>query len=118
MHDFALTPSYVVLFDLPVTSGLRLPYTWNPGHQARVGLVARDDTAADVRWFEVDPRWVFHTLNAYDDGGRVVVDLVRYAGACADGSGEPTWQWSSAPSSAVKGRKVLSHVSASNSCRA
>jgi carotenoid cleavage dioxygenase len=29
----------------------------------------------------VDPCWVFHTLNAHDDGGRVVVDLCRYEGA-------------------------------------
>ena len=88
MHDFALTPGYVVLLDLPVTfsldavsAGLKLPYTWNPAHQARVGLLPRGSAAAAVRWFEVDPCWVFHTLNAYDDGGRVVVDLVRYAGA-------------------------------------
>ncbi len=89
MHDFALTPGYVVLLDLPVTfsldtasAGLKLPYTWNPAHQARVGLLPRRGGAtAGVRWFEVDPCWVFHTLNAYDDGGRVVVDLVRYAGA-------------------------------------
>ncbi|MGC1755761.1 MAG: carotenoid oxygenase family protein [Trebonia sp.] len=89
MHDFALTPGYVVLLDLPVTfsldaasAGLKLPYTWNPAHQARIGLLPRGGTAAGVRWFEVDPCWVFHTLNAYeDDGGRVVVDLVRYAGA-------------------------------------
>ena len=89
MHDFALTEKYVVLFDLPVTfslagasAGLRLPYTWNPDHQARVGLLARDGRPAQVRWFEVEPCWVFHTLNAYDDqDGRVVVDVVQYAGA-------------------------------------
>jgi len=82
MHDFALTPGYVVLLDLPVTfsldavsAGMKLPYTWNPAHQARVGLLPRGGTAAGVRWFEVDPCWVFHTLNAYDDDGRVVVDL-------------------------------------------
>jgi carotenoid cleavage dioxygenase len=88
MHDFALTRSYVVLFDLPVTfsldavsAGLKLPYAWDPAHQPRVGLLSRGDPSAAVRWFEVDPCWVFHTLNAYDDGDRVVVDLVRYAGA-------------------------------------
>jgi carotenoid cleavage dioxygenase len=88
MHDFALTASYVVLLDLPVTfsldavsAGLKLPYNWNPAHQARVGLLPRDSIPAGVRWFEVDPCWVFHTLNAYDDGDQVVVDLVRYAGA-------------------------------------
>ena len=88
MHDFALTQKYVVLFDLPVTfsmdavsAGRQMPYTWNPGHQARVGLLPRDNTSAGVRWFEIDPCWVFHTLNAYDDGDRVVADLIRYAGA-------------------------------------
>ncbi len=88
MHDFALTGRYVVLLDLPVTfsldavsAGVKLPYTWNPAHQARVGLLPRGTTSADVRWFEVDPCWAFHTLNAYDDGGRVIVDLVRYEGA-------------------------------------
>ena len=88
MHDFALTATYVVLLDLPVTfsldavsAGLKLPYTWNPAHQARVGLLPRDNPSAGVRWFEVDPCWVFHTLNAYDDDGRVVADLVRYDNA-------------------------------------
>jgi carotenoid cleavage dioxygenase-like enzyme len=88
MHDFGLTDSYVVLFDLPVTfsmdaaaTGSQLPYTWNPSHQARVGLLPREGTTREVRWFEVDPCWVFHTLNAYDDGGRVVIDVCRYEGA-------------------------------------
>jgi carotenoid cleavage dioxygenase len=88
MHDFALTEKYVVFFDLPVTfsmdavaAGTRLPYTWNPDHQARVGLLPRDGSAADVRWLEVDPCWIFHVLNAYDDGGRVVADVIRYEGA-------------------------------------
>jgi carotenoid cleavage dioxygenase-like enzyme len=84
MHDFALTRDYVVLLDLPVTfslkaveAGRELPYVWNPGHQARVGLLPRSGSA-EVRWFNLDPCWVFHCLNAYDDGGRVVVDLCQY----------------------------------------
>ena len=62
MHDFALTPGYLVLLDVPVTfslgavsAGLKLPYTWNPAHQARVGraadlvlLAAQDFTAEPV----------------------------------------------------------------------
>jgi carotenoid cleavage dioxygenase-like enzyme len=84
MHDFALTQDYVVLLDLPVTfsmsavsSGSELPYVWNPAHQARVGLLRRDGSAA-VRWMEIEPCWVFHCLNAYDEGGRVIVDLCQY----------------------------------------
>jgi carotenoid cleavage dioxygenase-like enzyme len=85
MHDFALTGNYVVLYDLPVTfsmdavtAGQQYPYTWNPAHEARVGLLPRDGSAGDIRWLKVDPCWVFHTLNAYDDGHRVVADLCRY----------------------------------------
>jgi carotenoid cleavage dioxygenase-like enzyme len=89
MHDFALTEKYVVLFDLPVTfsmaaaaDGSPLPYTWNTDVQARVGLLPRDGGSADVRWMAVEPCWVFHTFNAYDDAeGRVVVDLIKYQGA-------------------------------------
>jgi carotenoid cleavage dioxygenase-like enzyme len=85
MHDFALTSRYVVLLDLPVTfsmnavsAGSELPYVWNPEHQARVGLLPRD-RGADVRWIDIEPCWVFHCLNAYDDpSGRVVVDLCQY----------------------------------------
>jgi carotenoid cleavage dioxygenase len=85
IHDFALTATQVVLLDLPVTfslnavsAGKEFPYVWNPDHQPRVGLLPRDGSG-DVRWFEVDPCWVFHCLNAYDDDqGRVVVDVCRY----------------------------------------
>jgi carotenoid cleavage dioxygenase-like enzyme len=88
VHDFALTERHVVLLDLPVTfdtaaatAGASLPYGWNPAHPARVGLLPREGTVREVRWCEVDPCWVFHTLNAYDDGDRVVLDLCRYAGS-------------------------------------
>jgi carotenoid cleavage dioxygenase-like enzyme len=86
MHDFALTGRYVVLLDLPVTfsldavtQGKEMPYVWNPAHQARVGLLPRDGSSP-VRWIEIEPCWVFHCLNAYDDGGKVVVDLCQYNG--------------------------------------
>jgi carotenoid cleavage dioxygenase-like enzyme len=85
MHDFALTGKYVILYDLPVTfsmdaaaAGRRIPYTWNEAHQARIGLLPRDG-GSGVRWLEVGPCWVFHTLNSYDDsGGQVVLDVCRY----------------------------------------
>ena len=31
-----------------------------------------------MRWFEIEPCYVFHPLNAYDDGDRVVLDVVVY----------------------------------------
>ncbi|NUR86143.1 MAG: carotenoid oxygenase [Nonomuraea sp.] len=83
VHDFALTEKYVVIYDLPVVfsmehaqRGTLLPYAWDEARPARIGLLPR--AGGDVRWVEVDPCWVFHTLNAYDDGDEVVVDAVRY----------------------------------------
>ncbi|WP_018655321.1 carotenoid oxygenase family protein [Actinomadura flavalba] len=85
IHDLALTERYVVIYDLPVTfsmeraeAGVSVPYAWNDAHPARVGLLPRNGTAEQVRWFEIDPCWVFHTLNAHEDGDRVVIDLVKY----------------------------------------
>ncbi|RJO68328.1 carotenoid oxygenase [Nocardia panacis] len=56
----------------------RLPYRWNPKYPARVGVLPRDGGAGDVRWFEIEPCYVFHPMNAYDDGDTVVLDVVRH----------------------------------------
>jgi carotenoid cleavage dioxygenase-like enzyme len=119
MHDFALTERYVVLFDLPITfsmaaatAGSALPYAWNPSHPPRVGLLPRAGTNREVRWCDVEPCWVFHTLNAYDDGDRVVVDLCRYDGAydlaALDGNGALTLErWVVDPATGTVGRQCL-----------
>jgi carotenoid cleavage oxygenase len=85
LHDCSLTERYVAIYDLPVTfsldaaaAGASLPYRWDPAYPARVGLLPRDGEAVDVRWFDVEPCYVFHPLNAYDDDGRVVIDVVRH----------------------------------------
>ena len=86
VHDCAITKNYFLLLDLPVVldrdaleSGTRLPYAWHPEYGARIGLLPRDGGAADVIWREVEPCFVFHPLNAFEDAaGRVVVDAVRH----------------------------------------
>ncbi len=85
MHDCSLTQQNLVVYDLPVTfdldaalGGVRFPYAWNDSYGARVGVMPRSGGDADTRWFEVDPCYVFHPLNAYDDGDRVVLDVVRH----------------------------------------
>jgi carotenoid cleavage dioxygenase len=91
MHSFSLTENHVVVYDLPVifdpgaipadydaaVSNV-FPYRWDPDYQARVGVLPREGDGDDVRWFEVAPCYVFHAMNAYDDDGRVVIDVVRH----------------------------------------
>jgi len=33
---------------------------------------------ADVRWFDTDPCYVFHPMNAYSENGEIVLDVARY----------------------------------------
>jgi carotenoid cleavage dioxygenase len=56
----------------------RFPYSWNPKYPARVGVMPRDGGNDDVRWFDVEPCYVFHPMNAYDDGDTIVLDVVRH----------------------------------------
>ena len=60
-----------VLFDLELAlQGVALPFRWRPDNGARVGLLPRTGTGADVVWIDVEPCFVYHPLNAFDDGDR------------------------------------------------
>lgn len=97
VHDCAITESKVLLFDLPLTrdddlaaEGSGYPYRWNPDHRARVGLLPRDGTADDVAWFEIEPCFIYHPLNAYNlPDGNVVLDAVRQPSTMANNPYEP-----------------------------
>jgi carotenoid cleavage oxygenase len=81
MHDFAVTRENVLFFDLPVVFDLEtqpFPFRWDDDHPARVGVMPRNGGDADVRWFDVDPCYVFHPMNAFDDGDSVTVDVARH----------------------------------------
>lgn len=86
IHDCAITRRYVVVLDLPVTFSFRrllgrapFPYAWNPRHPARVGLLPKEGDARDIRWFDVDPCFVFHPCNAFErEDGSVVLDVVAH----------------------------------------
>ena len=87
VHDMSLTSRYAVIYDLPVTvdieaamAGSTFPLHWDPGYGARVGLLPREGTAADIVWVEVPLCYAYHPMNAYDRAdGTVVVDICAYA---------------------------------------
>jgi carotenoid cleavage dioxygenase len=86
VHDCAITPSYAIILDLPITfsmgavlRGHAFPYQWNEKHPARIGLLPRQGTGDDVVWFDIDPCFAFHCANAFDQpDGSVVLDLITY----------------------------------------
>ena len=97
IHDTAITQRYVLVLDLPVTfsmeaamAGRGFPYRWNPAHPARVGLLPRAGTQDDIIWCDVDPCYVFHVANAYDQAdGKVILDVVAHATMFADSEAGP-----------------------------
>ena len=93
VHDMALTERHVVFPDLPVVfrmdlvaEGYRFPFGWDPDYPSRVAVLPREgaEDGGDVRWFDVEPGYVFHVLNAHDvldeagEAVAVVRDVVRY----------------------------------------
>jgi len=84
MHDFAVTRDHVVFMLCPVVFSFEDmaarggAFSWEPERGARLGVMPRGGGNADVRWFDIDPCYVFHPMNAYDDGGAVVLDVCRY----------------------------------------
>jgi carotenoid cleavage dioxygenase-like enzyme len=83
MHDFNITQNHVVFMDLPAVFDLDLairgemPIHWSDSYPARLGVMPRTGTDADVRWFDIDPCYVFHPMNAYEDGNSIVIDVAR-----------------------------------------
>jgi len=83
MHDFAITEHHVIWLDLPVVFdphllGRTIPYRWDDAYRPRLGVMEQRGDAP-VRWYEVEPGYVFHVGNAREDpDGRIKLDAVRY----------------------------------------
>ena len=105
MHDFNLTATRVVFMDLPVVFSTErlamgsMPFAWEPSAGARLGVMPIGGGNAEVRWFEIEPCYVFHPLNAYDVGDRIVLDVIRYESMFAsstigpEGNPSALWRW-------------------------
>jgi len=107
LHDLAITATRSIIFDLNVgydlsmlADGHRIPIRWHDDRPARIGVLPRH--GGTVTWVEIEPCFVQHVVNAFDDDAegvnafdddaegvnafdddgpvpsRVVVDGVRY----------------------------------------
>jgi len=87
MHDIAITKKYIVF---PVvartTSEARLKsgepmWEWDGSKPTMVGILPRDGSGKDVRWFKGPARNTLHFLNAVDmPDGKVVMELPTSSG--------------------------------------
>ncbi len=79
-HDMAFTENWSILNDLPLfwrPDALADGYYSNKFHRdmpSRFALIPRHGTTDDIRWFEAEPTFVLHWINAYEDGDEVVLE--------------------------------------------
>lgn len=120
VHDFMVTENHVLFPVLPLTGSLeramsgRAPFAWEPEKGSHVGVMRRDGSVDSIRWFNTEACYVFHPLNAWEEDGKLIADVMRYDAAPlfprADGSpGEKTaarlvrWTFDlAAPSNAIR----------------
>jgi len=122
MHNFAITESKVVFMDLPIVfdfdeavAGSGFPYAWDDDYGARMGVMPRDGGNADVQWYDVDPCYVFHLNNAYDDGEAVVLEGARHTSLWQSGPGDfgsqpAMHRWRMDPAAGSAGEEPLDDV--------
>ena len=99
IHDFAITDRDVVFWEFPILFDMDLaiemvrdprstvmPFVWNPSYGARVGVMPLGGPAAQMRWVDIEPAYVFHGVNAYRADDEVIVDVCHLTDVFANGS--------------------------------
>lgn len=84
MHDFITTDEHVIFPVFPLTGSLdramkgQPAFAWEPDKGTHIGVMPRNGSVEDMRWFETDPCYVFHPLNAYTDGNRIIAHVMQF----------------------------------------
>lgn len=87
VHDFMVTANHVLFPILPLTASLeramggRPPFAWEPEKGSHVGVMRRDGDVGSIRWFNTEACYVFHPLNAWEEGDVLYADVMRYDAA-------------------------------------
>jgi carotenoid cleavage dioxygenase len=87
VHDFMVTRNYVLFPVLPLTGSMQRAmsgkpaFAWEADKRSYIGVMKRNADTSTIRWFECDPCYVFHPMNAYEDGDKIVGDVMQYDAA-------------------------------------
>ncbi len=83
-HDMAITEHYSILHDLPLLHDPdamrhgRHKLDFHPEMPTRFGVIPRHGSPDELRWFEFSPCFLYHTVNAWEEGDEVVMVACRY----------------------------------------
>lgn len=81
LHDFAVTQNHIVFYVMPMTMDKKqmaeggIHWSWDPTQKTYFGIVRRSGDGKDVRWIEGPTRSATHVMGAFEDNGRIYVDV-------------------------------------------
>src|SRR6201987_4663793 len=84
VHDFIVTENHLLFPVLPITGSMaramkgQPAYAWEPEKGTHVGIMKRNGAAKDIVWFRGENCYVFHVMNAWEDGGRIIADVMQF----------------------------------------
>jgi carotenoid cleavage dioxygenase len=84
VHDFLVTRDFVLFPIMPLTASMERAMTgkpafaWEPDKGTRIGVLRRNAPIETIRWFKGDPSYVFHPMNAWNEGNRIFADVMEY----------------------------------------
>ncbi len=82
-HSMAFTRNYSILMDLPMFWDPTLlekdihKVTFYPEIQSKFGIIKRMASGNTIKWFEADPCYIYHIINAWEEGDEIVLDVCR-----------------------------------------
>ena len=82
LHDFAITRSYAVFWDLPLVfepkemvAGDKLPFVFEKTRGAAFGVMQRRAEGSECRWFSLPGCMIFHSLACWEEEDAQLVRL-------------------------------------------
>lgn len=84
VHDFAITDQHVIFPIFPATIDVERimksgpVIAWDPDRGSHIGIMPRNGSTKEIRWFKGPATYVYHPLNAYTVGDTVVLDVMVY----------------------------------------
>ena len=84
VHDFIVTENHLLFPILPITGSMeramrgKPAYAWEPEKGAYVGVMKRNGSTKDLVWFRAESCYVFHVMNAWEEGDKIIADVMQF----------------------------------------